>query len=88
MVAGVHQLRKQLLDSLMKTENADINKLDMINAGDADFFTMVKKDVDFAWIYYAWTGIEAELRGEKLNMVYLTDYSDKSRLLYTSIGNK
>ena len=77
MVDGVHQSRKLLLDSLMKTENADVNKLDIINAGDADFFTMVKKDVDFAWIYYAWTGVEAELRGEKLNMVYLTDYSDK-----------
>src|SRR4051812_14398408 len=70
-------IEKAVLDSLMKTEHADINKLDIINAGDTDFFTMVKKDVDFAWIYYAWTGIEAELRGEKLNMVYLTDYSDK-----------
>ena len=54
-----------------------LKKLDIINAGDADFFTMVKKDIDFAWIYYAWTGIEAELRGEKFNMIYLTDYSEK-----------
>lgn len=61
----------------MKIENADSKKLDIINAGDADFFTMVKKDVDFAWIYYAWTGVEAGLRGEKINMLYLTDYSDK-----------
>ena len=61
----------------MKTENADVKKVDIINAGDADFFTMVKKDVDFAWIYYGWTGVEAELRGEKLNMIYLTDYSKK-----------
>lgn len=70
-------IEEAVLDSLMKTENADGNKVDIINAGDTDFFTMVKKDVDFAWIYYAWTGVEAELRGEKLNMVYLTDYSDK-----------
>ncbi|MGF9976200.1 ABC transporter substrate-binding protein [Viridibacillus arvi] len=70
-------IEKAVLDSLMKIENADSKKLDIINAGDADFFTMVKKDVDFAWIYYAWTGVEAELRGEKINMLYLTDYSDK-----------
>ncbi|KOO49648.1 ABC transporter substrate-binding protein [Viridibacillus arvi] len=70
-------IEKAVLDSLMKIENADNKKLDIINAGDADFFTMVKKDVDFAWIYYAWTGVEAELRGEKINMLYLTDYSDK-----------
>ncbi|MEY9970761.1 ABC-type nitrate/sulfonate/bicarbonate transport system substrate-binding protein [Lysinibacillus sp. RC46] len=70
-------LEKAVLQSLMQTENADINKLDIVNAGDIDFFTMMKKDIDFAWIYYAWTGIEAELRGEKLNMLYLTDYSDQ-----------
>ncbi len=45
--------------------------------GDTDFFTAVQRDIDFAWIYYAWTGVEAELRGEDLNMIYLTDYSDK-----------
>lgn len=36
----------------------------------------MKRDVDFAWIYYGWTGVEAELRGEDINMVYLTDYSE------------
>ncbi|WP_397537078.1 ABC transporter substrate-binding protein [Rummeliibacillus pycnus] len=70
-------VEKAVIGSLMKTENADVKKVDIINAGDADYFTMVKKDVDFAWIYYGWTGIEAELRGEKLNMIYLTDYSKK-----------
>lgn len=70
-------VEKAVIGSLMKTENADVKKVDIINAGDADFFTMVKKDVDFAWIYYGWTGIESELRGEKLNMIYLTDYSKK-----------
>ncbi|MGN4125203.1 ABC transporter substrate-binding protein [Lysinibacillus sphaericus] len=70
-------LEQAVLQSLMQTENADVNKLDIVNAGDLDFFTMMQKDVDFAWIYYAWTGIEAELRGEKLNMMYLTDYSEQ-----------
>ncbi|WP_264988793.1 ABC transporter substrate-binding protein [Lysinibacillus piscis] len=70
-------LEQAVLQSLMQTENADINKLDIVNAGDLDFFTMMKQDIDFAWIYYAWTGIEAELRGEKLNMLYLTDYSEQ-----------
>ncbi|GAB0167797.1 ABC transporter substrate-binding protein [Lysinibacillus sp. CTST325] len=70
-------LEKAVLQSLMQSKKADINKLDIVNAGDLDFFTMMKKDIDFAWIYYAWTGIEAELRGEKLNMLYLTDYSDQ-----------
>ncbi|WP_102693065.1 ABC transporter substrate-binding protein [Rummeliibacillus pycnus] len=70
-------VEKAVIDSLMKKEHADVNKVSIINAGDADYFTMVKKNVDFAWIYYGWTGLEAELRGEKLNMIYLTDYSKK-----------
>ncbi|MBS4219475.1 ABC transporter substrate-binding protein [Bacillus sp. FJAT-49711] len=70
-------VEQAVLASLMDGENADINKLEIVNMGDTDFFTAVKRDIDFAWIYYAWTGVEAELRGEKINMIYLTDYSDK-----------
>lgn len=70
-------VEKAVIESIMKKENADVNKVDIVNTGDADFFTSVKRDIDFAWIYYGWTGVEAELRGEKLNVVNLTDYSDK-----------
>ena len=70
-------VEQSVLDSLMKIENANVDDVSIVNIGDNDFFTAVKRDVDFAWIYYGWTGIEAELRGEKLNMIYLTDYTDK-----------
>lgn len=70
-------VEKSVIDSLLKKENANIDKVSIVNMGDADFFTAVKRDIDFAWIYYGWTGVEAELRGEKINMVYLTDYSEK-----------
>ena len=70
-------LEHAVLASLMLADGADVNELDIINIGDTDFFTATKRDIDFAWIFYAWTGIEAELRGEEINMIYLTDYSDK-----------
>ncbi|KMY48287.1 ABC transporter substrate-binding protein [Peribacillus loiseleuriae] len=70
-------VEKAVLSSLMKQENGDVEKVGIVNMGDTDFFTAVKRDVDFAWIYYGWTGVEAELRGEKLNMQYLTDYTEK-----------
>ncbi|WP_059173110.1 ABC transporter substrate-binding protein [Bacillus sp. FJAT-27445] len=70
-------VEKAVLSLLMKQENADVDKVKIINMGDSDFFTAVKRDIDFAWIYYAWTGIEAELRNEPINMVYLTDHSEK-----------
>lgn len=70
-------VEESVIASLMKQENANPEDVSIINIGDTDFFTAVKRDVDFAWIYYGWTGVEAELRGEKINMIYLTDYSDK-----------
>jgi ABC-type nitrate/sulfonate/bicarbonate transport system substrate-binding protein len=70
-------VEKSVIDSLMRQEGADVDKVSIVNMGDTDFFTAVKRDIDFAWIYYGWTGVEAELRGEDINMVYLTDYSEK-----------
>ncbi|WP_256761481.1 ABC transporter substrate-binding protein [Cohnella sp. WQ 127256] len=64
-----------VIASIMKVQNADISKVNLVSAGTADFFTAVKKGIDFEWIFYGWTGIEAELRNEPVNMVYLTDYS-------------
>ncbi|GIN73642.1 ABC transporter substrate-binding protein [Bacillus sp. J14TS2] len=70
-------VEQAVLTSLMEADEGDFAKVDVINMGDTDFFTAVQRDIDFAWIYYAWTGVEAELRGDDINMIYLTDYSDK-----------
>ena len=77
-------VEESVISSLMKQENANPDDVSIINMGDTDFFTAVKRDVDFAWIYYGWTGVEAELRGEKINMIYLTDYS-KNLDYYTPV---
>jgi len=70
-------VEEAVLSSLMQKENADVSKVEIVNMGNTDFFTAVERDIDFAWIYYGWTGVEAELRGQELNMQYLTDYSEK-----------
>lgn len=70
-------VEKSVISSLMKVEEADVEKVSFINMGDADFFTAVQRDIDFSWIFYGWTGVEAELRDEKINMIYLTDYTEK-----------
>lgn len=70
-------VEESVIDALMQTDGGDVGKVDIMSIGDSDFFAAVERDIDFAWIYYAWTGVEAELRGEELNMLYLTDYSDK-----------
>ncbi|BBI34510.1 ABC transporter substrate-binding protein [Cohnella abietis] len=64
-----------VIESMMNVQKADVSKVNFVSAGSADFFTAVKKGIDFEWIFYGWTGIEAELRKEPINIVYLTDYS-------------
>ncbi|HZG57624.1 ABC transporter substrate-binding protein [Paenibacillus sp.] len=66
-----------MLESLMQETGADFSKVEMMSIGNTDFFTMQENGIDFAWIFYGWTGIESELRGEPIDIVYLTDYSEK-----------
>lgn len=65
-----------MLKALMNQAGADFGKVEMINIGSADFFASVKKDVDFTWIFWGWTGIESEVRGVPLNFIPLRDYHD------------
>ncbi|WP_258960837.1 ABC transporter substrate-binding protein [Paenibacillus aquistagni] len=69
-------VEEAVIRTIMKNENADFDKVRNVNMGNADFFTAVKKDIDFAWIFYAWTGIEAELRGEPIDMIYVNESTD------------
>jgi len=62
-----------MVESIMKKENADVSKVEFINAGAADFFSVTKDDVDFEWIYYGWTGVEAELREFPLNYIAVNE---------------
>ncbi|MFU1797925.1 ABC transporter substrate-binding protein [Paenibacillus azoreducens] len=70
-------VEQAVISSIMENAKADANKVKFVNMGEADYFTAVKRDIDFAWIFYAWTGIEAELRNEPLDMMYVKDFSDK-----------
>jgi len=69
-------IEQATIESLMLAADADFNKLDIINMGSSDFFSAIERDIDFAWIFYAWTGIEAEQRGVDLNMIYMKDYNE------------
>ena len=61
------------LKALMEKDGADFKKVSMINIGESDFFTSIKKDVDFSWIYYGWDGVNAELQNIPLNFIKLKD---------------
>src|SRR5690606_17075586 len=75
---------KPIIETLMKLDEAPSQDVKIVNVGNTDFFAASKRDIDFFWIYYGWTGIEAKLRGMDLNLIYLTDYS-KELDFYTPI---
>ncbi len=65
-----------IIKALMDKYNADINKVNFINIGSADFFTSIEKDIDFSWIYWGWTGIEADSKNIDLNFIQLNQEID------------
>ncbi len=66
-------VEEAVIESVMQLEGASASDVNFINIGETDFFTAVQRDIDFAWIFYAWTGIEAELRDFPLNMIFVKD---------------
>lgn len=60
---------KAVLQAIMQKEGADFNKLKIVEMGNQDFFAATKSNVDFAWIYEGWTGIEAKLKNIPLDYI-------------------
>ena len=73
-----------ILDAVMKNSGKDFKDLKVVNIGDDDFFTAVKKSIDFAWIFEGWTGIEAKQKGIELDYIALKDL-DKRLDYYTPV---
>lgn len=57
--------------ALMEKTGADFSEVDMITTGEADLLIVIEREADFAWIYYGWDGINAELKGLELNFIEL-----------------
>lgn len=70
-------IENAFIRTVLKMEGISVknveDKVKIVNMGESDFFAATKRNVDFAWIYYGWTGIEAELRNEPLDILYLKD---------------
>ena len=60
------------IKALMDRYGADFETVDIITTGEVDSLIVIERQADFAWIYYGWTGIEAELKGMELNFIELS----------------
>jgi ABC-type nitrate/sulfonate/bicarbonate transport system substrate-binding protein len=66
-------MEEAMLKGLMEKAEADFSKVKMVDIGAADFFTAAQKEVDFAWIFYGWDGVAAEIRNIPINFIKLQD---------------
>lgn len=71
---------------LMECTGGDPGKLEIITTGSTDPLALVQAgQVDLAWIFYGWQGIQAEQQGVDLSTVMLSDYFDCIPDYYTPI---
>lgn len=73
-----------VLKAVMEKNGSDFSKLNIINMGNDDFFAATEKNVDFAWIFEGWTGIEAKTKGIDLDYIPVKDL-DPALDYYTPI---
>ena len=74
------------LKVLMESAGGDFSKLQIVNIGDTDPLALIaEKQIDMAWIFYGWEGIEAQQQGIKLNVVMMKDYFDTIPDYYTPV---
>ncbi len=72
------------IKALMEQHEADFEKVDIITTGEVDSLIVIEREADFAWIYYGWTGVEAELKGMELNFIKLRE-EDPALNYYTPV---
>jgi ABC-type nitrate/sulfonate/bicarbonate transport system substrate-binding protein len=67
------EVEEVTIKALMDKAGADFNKVSIVTIGETDLFAVIEKLADFAWIYYGWDGIAAELKGAELNFIPLRE---------------
>lgn len=65
------------IQKLMEEDDGDFETIEEVIIGDMDFFAASETgEIDFAWIFEGWTGIEANLKGIELNYIDLGEKSE------------
>lgn len=74
------------LKALMECTGGDFNQLQIVETGFSDPLALLgTEQIDVAWIFYGWQGVQAEQQGIQLNHQMLADYTDCIPDYYTPI---
>jgi ABC-type nitrate/sulfonate/bicarbonate transport system substrate-binding protein len=83
---GQPDLENAIIDTLIVCDGGEPGTVDYIDVGYVDGFELMARDrIDFAWMYYGWTGIEGEQRGFDLDTIMLMDWFECIPDYYTPI---
>lgn len=69
-------IEQATIRGLMECDGAGdrFDQVEFVDIGSTDFFVATERgDVDFAWIFKGWTGVEAEVRGVPLTILMMND---------------
>lgn len=71
---------------LMSCDGADFSQLEILNTGFSDPLALLQEgQIDLAWIFYGWQGIQAELLGIELDVVMMEDWLNCIPDYYTPV---
>ncbi len=74
------------LKALMESSGADFSKLEMVTTGFSDPLALLKEgQIDLAWIFYGWQGLQAKQVGIDLDVVMMEDHYDVVPDYYTPV---
>ena len=74
------------LRELMGCSGSSFNALEIVNTGFSDPLALLEQgQIDLAWIFYGWQGIQAELQGIELEVVMMEDWFDCIPDYYTPV---
>lgn len=70
-------LEEAMIELVMSRDGAEMKEVEIMQLGNSDFFVATQKEIDFVSIFYAWTGIEAEIRGVPLNFIQKSAFAEE-----------
>ncbi|MBL8046344.1 MAG: ABC transporter substrate-binding protein [Anaerolineales bacterium] len=74
------------LKALMKCAGGDFSQLQIVETGFSDPLALLSTEqIDMAWIFYGWQGVQAEQQGIPLNYQMLADHTDCIPDYYTPV---
>ncbi|SHJ64240.1 ABC transporter substrate-binding protein [Parasporobacterium paucivorans] len=67
-------VEKAIIKKIVEEDGGKFADIEMIPSTVTDVITALKTDVDSVWVFYAWDGIAAKVKGEETNYLNFADY--------------